>query len=65
MTETLTFDNMTRLLHQQLEQPPDHRKGKNTRYAIKDAGLGAFAVFHSIAFVFVPSTADEAYQGAE
>ena len=51
MTETLTFDNMTRLLHHQLEQPPDHRKGKNTKYAIKDAGLGAFAVF----FVQSPS----------
>lgn len=45
MAETLTFDNMIRLLHQQLEQPPDHRTGNNTRYTIKDAGLAAFAVF--------------------
>lgn len=45
MAKTLTFDNLIRLLHQQLEQPPDHRKGKNTKYTIKDAGLGAFAVF--------------------
>lgn len=45
MAETLTFDNMIRLLHHQLEQPPDHRTGKNISYTIKDAGLGAFAVF--------------------
>ncbi len=45
MAETLSFDNLIRLLHQQLEQPPDHRNGRNTTYAIKDAALGAFAVF--------------------
>jgi hypothetical protein len=45
MDKTLTFDGLIRLLHQQLEQLPDHRTGKNTSYAIKDAGLGAFAVF--------------------
>jgi hypothetical protein len=32
-------------LHHQLSALPDDRKGKNTRYAIKDAALGAFAVF--------------------
>jgi len=32
-------------LHQQLASLPDYRQGKNTRYAIKDAALGAFAVF--------------------
>jgi hypothetical protein len=32
-------------LHQQLAALPDYRKGKNTQYAIKDAALGAFAVF--------------------
>ena len=45
MADTLTFDNLIRLLHQQLEQLPEHRKGKNIRYRLKDAGLGAFAVF--------------------
>ena len=56
MAETLTFDNLIRLLYQQLEQPPDHRKGKNTKYTIKDAGLGAFAVF------FIQSPSFLAYQ---
>ena len=53
MAETLTFDNLVRLLHQQLEQLPDHRKAKNTKYTIKDAGLGAFAVlfFQSPSFL--------------
>ena len=51
MAETLTYDNVIRLLHQQLEQPPEHRTGKNIRYTIKDAGLAAFAVF----FVQSPS----------
>jgi hypothetical protein len=45
MPEALSFDNLIRLLHQQLEQPPDHRNGRNTTYSIKDAALGAFAVF--------------------
>lgn len=45
MIETLTFDNLIRLLHLQLEQLPDHRKGKNITYTLKDAGLGAFSVF--------------------
>lgn len=45
MADALTFDDLIRLLHQQLEQLPEHRKGKNIRYRLKDAGLGAFAVF--------------------
>jgi hypothetical protein len=32
-------------LHEQLALLPDDRKGKNTQYAIKDAALGALAVF--------------------
>ncbi len=61
MAERLTFDNMIRLLHQKLEQIPDHRTGKNTRYTIKDAGLGAFAVFFiQSPYISSPSTADEA-----
>jgi hypothetical protein len=31
--------------HEQFDQLPDHRKGNNTTYEIKDAVLGAFAVF--------------------
>jgi hypothetical protein len=45
MTEALAFDRLVQALHQQLASLPDDRKGKNTRYAIKDAALGAFAVF--------------------
>jgi hypothetical protein len=43
--EALAFDHLVQALHQQLAALPDDRKGKNTRYAIKDAALGAFAVF--------------------
>lgn len=43
--EGLAFDPLVQALHQQLASLPDYRKGKNTRYAIKDAALGAFAVF--------------------
>jgi hypothetical protein len=45
MTETLAFDHLVKRLHRQLAALPDYRKGKNTQYAIKDAALGAFAVF--------------------
>src|SRR5688500_6718405 len=43
--EDLGFGELVQALHQQLASLPDYRKGKNTRYAIKDAALGAFAVF--------------------
>jgi hypothetical protein len=45
MTDTLAFDHLVKRLPQQLAALPDDRKGKNTQYAIKDAALGAFAVF--------------------
>jgi len=45
MTETVAFDDLVQALHQQLAALPDYRTGKNTQYAIKDAALGAFAVF--------------------
>ena len=41
----LTFDNLVRAFHQCLDQLPDHRQGQNITYEIKDAALGAFAVF--------------------
>jgi hypothetical protein len=41
----LTFDDLVRDFHQCLDQLPDHRHGQNTTYEIKDAALGAFAVF--------------------
>jgi hypothetical protein len=45
MLEGLAFDHLVKALHDQLALLPDDRKGKNTQYAIKDAALGAFAVF--------------------
>lgn len=47
MTEALAFDHLVQALHEQLASLPDDRKGKNTQYAIKDAALGAFAVWCS------------------
>jgi hypothetical protein len=45
MTATVACDHLVQGLHQQLASLPDYRTGKNTRYAVKDAALGAFAVF--------------------
>jgi Transposase DDE domain len=45
MSPPLTFDSFVQRLHHRLDQLPDHRRGTNTIYAIKDAALGAFAVF--------------------
>jgi len=45
MTKLIEFDNLVTKLHHQLEQLPDPRTGKNIKYSIKDAGLGAFSVF--------------------
>ena len=62
MTATLAFDHLVKGLHQQLAALPDNRKGKNTRYAIKDAALGAFAVFltQSPAFLAYQRTMQQA-----
>jgi len=43
--EALAFDDLVQALHHQLAALPDYRTGKNTQYAVKDAALGAFAVF--------------------
>jgi len=43
--EALAFDDLVQALHHQLAALPDDWKGKNTQDAIKDAALGAFAVF--------------------
>jgi len=45
MSEGLAFDRLVQELHHILDSLPDSRKGKNTQYTIKDAALGAFAVF--------------------
>jgi len=45
MSDGLAFDSLVKELHRVLDALPDDRKGKNTQYSIKDAALGAFAVF--------------------
>jgi hypothetical protein len=45
MTNLLRFEDLRAVLQQQVEQLPDCRKGRNTRYRIPDAALGAFGIF--------------------
>ena len=45
MSDPLRFDALVHAFHAVLDQLPDTHRGKNTQYAIKDAALGAFAVF--------------------
>ena len=45
MSIALTFDSCVQRVHALLDGLPDHRRGTNTVYAIKDAVLGAFAMF--------------------
>ena len=45
MADPLRFAALVHTFHALLDQVPDTRRGKNTQYAIKDAALGAFAVF--------------------
>jgi hypothetical protein len=45
MVNPLGFDRLVQALHRVLDQLPDTRRGKNISYAVKDAALGAFAVF--------------------
>ena len=46
MTSPLSFDELQSILHQRIDQLPDHRKeGPNTQYRIRDAALGAFGIF--------------------
>lgn len=46
MGKPLRFQKMVSFVRQSLERAPDHRTGANSRYAIADAGLGAFSVFY-------------------
>jgi hypothetical protein len=55
MTEALAFDELVQALHHQLAALPDSRTGKNTQYTIKDAALGAFAVFFTQSPSFLAS----------
>ena len=46
MIAPLGFDALKDTLHRQIAQLPDQRiQGPNTRYAIRDAALGAFGIF--------------------
>jgi hypothetical protein len=44
-TNKLSFEALINSLKKAMEQFPDKRKGKNTRYDLLDAGAGAFSVF--------------------
>jgi hypothetical protein len=43
--ESLSFDQMMRVVQTSFDGLPDYRRGKNVHYAISDAAVGAFAVF--------------------
>jgi hypothetical protein len=53
MSETLTFDGVVDAFPQCLDQLPDPRQGNNTTYELKDAALGAFAVFFNQIAIFL------------
>ncbi len=46
MGQGLQFKEMLSTVEIALECIPEHRKGQNTKYALKDAGLSAFSVFY-------------------
>jgi hypothetical protein len=43
--QQLSFDNMVKCLRTTIANFPDKRTGKNTRFSLEDAALGAFSVF--------------------
>ena len=45
MGKQLGQSEMIEMMEQSLEKVPEHRRGSNTQYEIKDAGLAAFSVF--------------------
>jgi hypothetical protein len=52
MTSLLRFDALRAVLQQRVEPLPDCRKGRNTRYRMPEAALGALGIFctHSPSF---------------
>ena len=46
MTKPVKFQQMLAAVQRSLEAIPEHRKGLNIQYEIKDAGLSAFSVFY-------------------
>jgi hypothetical protein len=45
MYEELKLTHLIKDLEGVIEQFPEHRSGKNSRYELADAGMGAFSVF--------------------
>ena len=43
--ESLSFEHMIDVLQATFDELPDYRRGKNVRYEISDAAVGAFSVF--------------------
>ena len=46
MTKPLKYREMMGMLEKTLEALPEHRRGANGQYELKDAGLSAFSVFY-------------------
>ena len=44
-SKPFTFDKLVNYFHAVIKDLPDKRTGKNSRYTMQDAALGAFAVF--------------------
>jgi len=56
MCDELALPRLIKYLEQAFEQFPDPRTGKNTRYDMRDAGLGACAVFFIQSPSFIEGT---------
>lgn len=46
MSKPVKFQQMLASVQRSLEAIPEHRKGRNIQYTLKDAGLSAFSVFY-------------------
>jgi hypothetical protein len=54
MFETLSFEGFVSKIHELFDRLPDYRRfSPNLRYSIKEAALGAFAMFFSQAPSFL------------
>jgi hypothetical protein len=66
MFETLSFEGFVSKIHELFDRLPDHRRfSPNLRYSIKDAALGAFALFFSQSPFFGVSAGDGTSAKAE
>lgn len=53
MRPSQVFDELINEMQRSFEKLPDYRTGENTRYAIKDAAVGAFGIFFTQASSFL------------